>query len=68
MLVVLLLLPLSPAINDGEFDHNGGGGSGGGPAAAVALAVAAVDNEGPGFPALHCPGPVKKGQTNWQIW
>jgi hypothetical protein len=39
---VLLLLPLSPAINDSEFDHNGGGGGGGSPAAAAASAVAAV--------------------------
>jgi hypothetical protein len=43
--VVLLLLPLSPAINDGEFIHDGGVGGGGGPAAAAALAVAAVAND-----------------------
>jgi hypothetical protein len=40
MLVVLLLLPLSLAMDDGEFDHGGGGGSGGGPAAAAAVAGA----------------------------
>ena len=45
MLVVLLLLPLSLAINDGEFDHNGGGGCGGIPAAAAALVVVAVGND-----------------------
>ncbi len=47
MLVVLLLLPLSPAINDGEFNHDGGGGGGGGPAAAAAAAsaVAVVDDD-----------------------
>jgi hypothetical protein len=45
MLVLLLLLPLSPAINDGEFDHDGGGGGSGGPVAAAALAVAAVDDD-----------------------
>ena len=45
MLVVLLLLPLSPAINDSEFDHNGGGGGGGSPAAAAASAVAAVADD-----------------------
>jgi hypothetical protein len=45
MLVVLLLLPLSPAINDSEFDHDGGGGGGGGPAAAAASAVAAVADD-----------------------
>jgi hypothetical protein len=44
-LVVLLLLPLSPAINDSEFDHNGGSGGGGGPAAAAASTVAAVDDD-----------------------
>jgi hypothetical protein len=44
MLVVLLLLPLSLAINDGEFDHEGGGGGGGGLAAAAAAAVVAMDN------------------------
>jgi hypothetical protein len=43
-LVVLLLLPLSPAINDGEFDHDGGCGGSGGLAAAAALAVAVVDD------------------------
>ena len=45
MLVVLLLLPLSLAMDDGEFDHGGGGGGGGGPAAAAAAAVAAVDDD-----------------------
>jgi hypothetical protein len=45
MLVVLLLFPLSLAIDDGEFDHDGGGGSGGGPSAAAASAVAAVDDD-----------------------
>jgi hypothetical protein len=44
MLVVLLLLPLFPAINNSEFDHDGGGGGGGGPAAAAALGVVAMDN------------------------
>jgi hypothetical protein len=48
--VVVLLLPLSLAMDDGEFDHGGGGGGGGGPAAAsaaavAAVAVAAVDND-----------------------
>ncbi len=45
MLVVLLLLPLFLAMNDGEFDHGGGGGGGGGPAAAAAAAVAAMDDD-----------------------
>ncbi len=44
MLVVLLLLPLSLAMDHGEFDHGGGGGGGGSPAAAAAVAGAAVDN------------------------
>ena len=45
MLVVLLLLPLSLAIDDGKFDHGGGGGGGGGLAAATAAAVAAMDDD-----------------------
>ena len=45
MLVVLLLLPLSLAMDDGKFDHCGGGGSGGGLAAAAAAAGAAVDDD-----------------------
>ncbi len=45
MLVVLLLLPLSSPMDDGQFDHIGGGGGGGGPAAAAAVAVAATDND-----------------------
>ncbi len=43
--MVLLLLPLSPAIDDGEFDHNGGSGGGGGLVAAAALAVVVVDKD-----------------------
>ncbi len=45
MLVVLLLLPLSLAMDDGKFDHGGGVGGGGGPAAVAAAAVAAMDND-----------------------
>ena len=45
MLVVLLLLPLSLVMDDGEFDHSGVGGGGGGLAAAAAAAVAAMDND-----------------------
>jgi hypothetical protein len=43
MLVVVLLLPLSLAIDDGEFDQKGGVGGGGGLEAAAAAVVAAVD-------------------------
>jgi hypothetical protein len=43
--VVLLLFPLSSAMDDGEFDHGGGGGDGGGPAAAAAAAVAVMDDD-----------------------
>ncbi len=43
--MVLLLLPLSLAMDDGEFDHSGGGGGGGGPVAAAAVAGVAVDND-----------------------
>ena len=43
MLLLMLLLPLSSSIYDGEFDHGGGGGGGGGsPVTAVVAAVAAV--------------------------
>ncbi len=42
--MVLLLLPLFLAMDDGEFDHGGGGGGSGGPAAAAAVAGAAMDN------------------------
>ena len=45
MLLVVLLLPLSLAMDDGKFDHGGGGGGGGGLAAAAAVAVAATDND-----------------------
>jgi hypothetical protein len=45
MLVVLLLLPLSLAMDDSKFDHSGGGGGGGGPAAAAAAAVVATDDD-----------------------
>jgi hypothetical protein len=46
MLVVVLLLPLSLAMDDGEFGHSGGGGGGGCPVAAAmaAVAVVAVDD------------------------
>ncbi len=45
--MVVLLLPLSSAMDDGEFNHVGGGGGGGGsgPAAAAAAAVVAVDDD-----------------------
>jgi hypothetical protein len=42
--VVLLLLPLSLAINDGKFDHGGDGGGGGGLVAAAAAVVVAMDD------------------------
>jgi hypothetical protein len=44
MLVVLLLLPFSLAMDNRKFDHGGGIGGGGGPAAAAAAAVTAMDN------------------------
>jgi hypothetical protein len=43
--VVLLLLPLSSAMGDGEFDHGGGVGGGGDPAAVAAAVVAAMDDD-----------------------
>ena len=47
MLVVLLLLPISLAVDDCEFDHGGGGGGGGsgGLVAAAAVAGGAVDED-----------------------
>ncbi len=45
MLVVLLLLPLSLAMDDGKFDYGGGGGGGGGPVAAAVVAVAGMDDD-----------------------
>ncbi len=42
--MVVLLLPLSLAVDDSEFDNSGGGGRGGGLAAVVAAAAAAVDD------------------------
>jgi hypothetical protein len=44
MLVVLLPLPPSLVIDDGEFDHGGGGGGGDVSVAAAAVAVAVVDD------------------------
>ena len=43
--MVLLLLPLSSAMGDGEFDHGGGVGGGGDPAAVAAAVVAAMDDD-----------------------
>jgi hypothetical protein len=43
-LVVLLLLPLSLAMDDGKLDYSGGGGSSGSLAEVAATAVMAVDN------------------------
>jgi hypothetical protein len=45
MLVMLLVLPLSLAFDDGKFDHSGGGGGAGGPASAAVAAVAAMDDD-----------------------
>jgi hypothetical protein len=42
---MLLLLPLSLAMDDGKFDHGGGGGGGGGPAAVAVAAVAVIDDD-----------------------
>ena len=44
MLVVVVLMPLSLPMYDGEFDHSGGGGGCGGPAAAVVAVVEAVED------------------------
>ncbi len=42
--MVVLLLPLSLAMDDGEFNHGGGRGSSGDPAAAAVVVVAAIDD------------------------
>ncbi len=49
MLVVVLPLPLSSSMYDGEFDYSGGGGDGGGSVVVVvvAAAVAAVEDNYP---------------------
>jgi hypothetical protein len=44
MLVVVLLLPLSLSMYNGEFNHDCGGGGGGGLAAVVVAAVAVVED------------------------
>ncbi len=43
--MVLLLLPLSSAMDNGKFDHGGGGGGSGGPAAEAAAAVVAMEED-----------------------
>ncbi len=43
--MVVLLLPLSLAMDGGEFNHGRGGGGGGGLVAAAAAAVVAVDDD-----------------------
>jgi hypothetical protein len=45
MLVVLLLLPLSLAMDNSEFYHGSGGASGGSLTAAAAVVRAVVDND-----------------------
>ena len=45
LVVVLLLLPLSLAMDNGKFDHGGGGGGGGSLVSAAAAAVAAFDDD-----------------------
>ena len=42
--MVLLLLPLSLAMDGSEFDHSGGSGGGSGLAAVAAVAGAVVDD------------------------
>jgi hypothetical protein len=43
--VVVLLLPLSLAMDNSKIDHDGGSEGGDGPAAVAAAAVAAMDND-----------------------
>jgi hypothetical protein len=44
MLVVLLLLPFSLAMDKGEFEDGGGSGDGGGSVAAEVVAVVVMDD------------------------
>jgi hypothetical protein len=44
MLVVVVVLPLSLPVYNGEFDHGGGGGGCGGQTAAAVAAVEAVED------------------------
>ena len=44
LVVVVVLLPLSSPMCDGEFDHGGSGGGCGGPAAAAVAAVEVVED------------------------
>ncbi len=37
-------MPLSSAIDNGDFDHGGGGGGSDGPVAVAAVVVAAIDD------------------------
>ncbi len=43
--MVVLLLPLSLVMNDGDFNDGGGGGGGGGPVAVAAAAGGAMDDD-----------------------
>ncbi len=43
--MVVLLLPLTLAMDNSEFDHGGGAGNGSGSAATAVAAVAAVDDK-----------------------
>jgi hypothetical protein len=42
---MLLLLPLSLAMDNSEFNHSGGVGGGGGPVAAASAAGVAMDDD-----------------------
>jgi hypothetical protein len=66
-LVVVLLLPLSLAMDNGEFDHSGGGGGGGGPVVAAAAAVAAVDYRDQWWWRLMAAAELDRGHatTSW---
>ncbi len=43
--MVLLLLPLSSAFDNGKFDHSGGSGGSGGLVAPAVVAVVAMDDD-----------------------
>ena len=63
MLVVLVLVPLSSLVYDGNFDHGGGGGGCGSPAAVGVAAVAAGEAAAP---LRNVGGSLAAARWRWQ--
>ncbi len=62
-LLDVLLLPLSSAMDKGEFDYGGGSGGSGGPMAMAAAVVVAVDNRDWWWRRLMTAKALYQGQT-----